>query len=119
MGLLPSRDGIVSAQTDPPGFENILRDSAFAGIEANPHTGMFGRNYHAAIHGQLDCSFAVCTEGLAVLLCLCAPTEGKLGFYGMPLTLMSRQGIDEDTKRAAIDMAFSRLDQIAAAQGPC
>jgi hypothetical protein len=113
----PLRDGVVTTETNPAEFKRILQDPAFARIEAYPHTCAFGRAYHAAIHGPVDCSFVIYTQGLAVLLCLCAPVAGKLGFYGMPLALMPRSGIDEATVGTALDAAFSHLDSIASTRG--
>jgi GNAT acetyltransferase-like protein len=113
----PLRDRVVTSETNPAEFERILQDPAFAKIEAYPHMGAFGRAYHAAIHGQVDCSFAIYTRSLAVLVCLCAPVAGKLGFYGMPLALIPRSGLDEGTLAAALDAAFTHLDGIASARG--
>ena len=93
---------IQSAATDPAAFDRILSDPEFAEIEAYPHTGAFGRTYHPAIHGNHDLSFAVGANDVAVLICLCAPLDGKLGFYGMPLRLIGRRGLDGDTHRAAV-----------------
>ena len=106
---------IQSAEADPAAFDRILSDPAFAEIEAYPHTGAFGRRYHPAIHGNHDCSFAIGANGSAVLVCLCAPLDGKLSYYGMPLRFIGRRGLDRDTRRAAVQSALLHLDELAQA----
>jgi hypothetical protein len=112
---LPSGNGgiaILPAHADPEVFKRILADPAFAAIETNPHTGAFGRAYHPAIHGNRDCSFSVVAKDAPALLCLCAPLDNKLGFYGLPLRLIARKDLDDDTRRAAINAAFQHLDDL-------
>jgi hypothetical protein len=94
-----------------------LNDPAFAEIEAYPHTGAFGRSYHPTIHGNHDRSFVVSAKGAAILICLCAPLAGKLGFYGMPLRIALRRGLGAETRLAAMQLAFSRLDELAQTHG--
>ena len=101
---------ILSAQADPEAFKRVLSDPAFAEIESNPHTGAFGRAYHPAIHGNHDCSFAAFVGGAPAIVCLCGPLEDKLSFYGMPLKLTTRKGLDQDTHQAAIRSVFLHLD---------
>lgn len=101
-----------SRRTDPAIFERILADPAFARIAAHPHTGTFGRIYHTAVHGNHDWSFAVCANGAPALVCLCAPLEGKLGFYGMPLRLIARHNLDADTCQAAVKLAVLHIDDL-------
>jgi hypothetical protein len=108
---------VVSSQTDLAGFNILLSEPAFADVESYPHTGAFGRAYHRAIHGNLDCSFAICTGSTAVLLCLCAPLNGKLGFYGMPLRLIARPGMGSEVYQPALSRAFEQLHEAAAQQG--
>lgn len=107
---------ILTARGDTSPIDNLLDTPEFAHIEAYPHTGAFGRNYHASIHGRIDRSFAVCVDGAAALICLCAPLAGKLSYYGMPLRLTLRRNLDDDTVRVAVNLAFSHLDRLAAAQ---
>jgi len=106
---------ILPAEADPVAFDRLMSDPAFAEIEAYPHTGAFGRAYHPAIHGNHDRSFAVSANGAAVVICLCAPLDGKLGFYGMPLRLAAHRDLDGDRHRAAMQATLSRLDEIAQA----
>jgi hypothetical protein len=103
---------ILSASANPETFERILVDIAFAEIEAHPYTGAFGRAYYPAIHGNRDCSFAICSNGAPVLVCLCAPLEGKLGFYDIPLRLIAGHGLDNGIRQAAIKSAFSHIDEL-------
>jgi hypothetical protein len=116
----PSPDtavSIVAALTDPGGFARILADPAFAAIEAYPNTGSFGRAYHPAIHGDHDRSFAVSVGGVATLVCLCAPLDGRLAFYGLPLRLILRREDDGTARRIAIAAAFAHLDTLAEGHG--
>ena len=108
---------ILSAKMDQVAFDRILNDPAFAEIEAYPDTGAFGRTYFPATFGDHDRSFAVGANGIVALICLCAPLDGKLGFYGRPLRLVGRRGLDGDTRRAAVQAAFLRLDELAKAHG--
>src|SRR5882672_4757955 len=101
---------IISAQNNPEVFGRVLGDQAFAEIEAYPHTGAFGRAYHPAVHDSHDCSFAVIVKDVPALICLCAPIDGQLSFYGLPLKHIACKGLDNDTRQAAIRLAFLYLD---------
>jgi len=115
-GTTPAQ-AILEANDDPAVFDRILHDPAFAEVEAYPHTGAFGRAYHSAIHGNLDCSFVVLAEGVPALICFCAPLDGKLSFYGMPLRFVGRQNLDCEVDRKVLQLAFRYLDKLAAAHG--
>jgi Acetyltransferase (GNAT) domain len=107
---------IVPATADLAGFERLLRDPAFAEIEAYPHTGAFGRAFHPAIHGNLDRSFAVTLDGTPALVCLCAPLGGRVTFYDLPLRPVFHRQLADREKRNAVDLALSHLDEVAAAE---
>jgi hypothetical protein len=113
------RDGlsILTAESDRALFDRILGDSSFAEIEDYPHTGAFGRRYHEAIHGNCDCSFAVHADGVPLLVCMCAPVDDRLSFYGMPVRIIVRQHPDAGARPEAVPFALSYLDQIAGAKG--
>ena len=108
---------ILTINSDQPILDRTLADPAFSDTEAYPHTGAFGRTYHPAIHGNQDCSFVVCAEGVPILVCLCAPLDGKLTFYGMPLRFVGRRDLDSELHRVALQSAFLYLDKMAAAHG--
>jgi hypothetical protein len=112
----PPLDKIAAAVPDIVADPNVttalLVDPAFAEINARPQTGTFGRAYYPAIHGNHDCLFAVCVKDVPTLVCLCAPLEGKLGFYGMPLRLIVRRGLDDGTRRTTIKSTFLHLDEL-------
>jgi hypothetical protein len=107
---------ILPAAVDPAGFEWILRDPAFAEIEIYPHTGTFGRTYHPAIHGNRDRSFAVSLDGAPALVCLCAPVDSAVTFYGMPLRPVFRPKLSDQQRRDALDAMVSHLDSLAGAE---
>jgi hypothetical protein len=108
---------ILTADAEPSLFDKILSDPLFADLEAHPHTGSFGRRYHPAVHGNRDCSFAVCVDGTPALICLCAPLDGKLSFYGMPLRMVASRSLSDDRRQDAMQLAFLHLDQLAKVQG--
>ncbi len=107
----------VQIQTGPRIFERVLADTAFAEIDAHPHTGGFGRTYYPAVYGNHDRSFVVCANGTPAVACMCAPFEGKLGFYGMPLRLIVRPGLDNETRRTTINSAFQHFEKLVEADG--
>src|ERR1700686_2604268 len=100
---------IISAQKKDELFNKTLATSAFSEIDEYPHTGVFGRSYHPAIHGNHDASFAVFAGELALLVCLCAPSGETLGFYGMPTRFIVRKGLGRSQCSAAIKAAFDHL----------
>lgn len=104
---------ILSSSAEKDAFAHALNDPAFATIEAWPLTSAHGRRYYAAIHGDHDASFAVCAGEEALLVCLCAPLGERLGFYGTPLRLVAREGLDETAYRAAVKATFDHLAQLA------
>jgi hypothetical protein len=117
--VAPARGDLsnVTIESDRDALNQIFTDPAFAELEAYPHIGVFGRAYHPAIHGKHDCSFVVCAGGVPALICLCAPLNGKLSFYGMPLRFVSRSDLDCQVHHAVLQSAFQYLDKMAAARG--
>jgi Acetyltransferase (GNAT) domain len=101
-----------STRTDPEAFERILSDPAFAEVDAHAHIGAFGRVYYPAVYGNHDTSFAIYLKGTPALVCLCAPLDSKLGFYGMPLRLIVRHGLDNGMRQSAIKSAFLHIDEL-------
>jgi hypothetical protein len=107
----------VAIDSDRRILDRIVTDPAFAEVEAYPHTGSFGRTYHAAVHGKRDCSFAVIADGTPALICLCAPLDRKLSFYGMPLRFVGRRDLNCEVRRVVLQSAFLHLDKVTKAQG--
>jgi hypothetical protein len=115
-GSVDRLSSIVLAASDAAAFRHIVEEPIFAELEAYPHTSRFGRAYHPAIHGDdHDKSFAVTVEGRVALVCLCAPLEGKLGFYGMPLRPILRPDLENDSRLLAVRSAFQYLDRLGKA----
>ena len=108
---------VLSARADPAGFDRILSDPVFAEIETYPQTNIFGRVYNPAIYGNHDRSFAIVDGGVPILLCQCSSDNGRLDFYRMPIRLVAGRGLDEDRRRAAVQSALWRLDEITRANG--
>jgi Acetyltransferase (GNAT) domain len=111
------RFSILAASADAVDFDRVLLDPAFAEIEAHPHSGRFGRAYHLSLYDSADRSFAICLNGAPALICLCAPRDGKLNYYGVPLRLIARAGLDRSAYGDAVARAFSHLDRLATADG--
>jgi len=102
----------ISIESDIRALASIFDDPAFAEINTHPYFGAFGRAYYPAVYGNHDCSFAVHAGDVPVLVCLCAPLDGKLGFYGMPLRLIARRWLDDDTRRIAIESGILHIDAL-------
>jgi hypothetical protein len=102
----------LSARIDCEAIDRVLNEPAFAEVNVHPHVGVFGRSYYPAVFGDHDCSFAVFIEDVPALICLCAPLDGKLGFYGMPLRFIARHGLDSGTRAAALNSAFVHIDAL-------
>ncbi len=107
----------ITVESNPQAVRTILERIEFAEVEAHPHTGAFGRAYHPAIHGNRDCSFVVRAKGSSVLICLCAPLDGKLSFYGMPLRFVVRPDLDREVYHAVLQSTFLHLDKLMRAHG--
>lgn len=103
---------ILSASANPEAFERILSDPAFAKVDVHPHIGAFGRAYYPAVYGDHNSSFVIYLKGIPALVCQCAPLDNKLGFYGMPLRLIARHGLDSGMRQAAIKSAFLHIDEL-------
>jgi hypothetical protein len=110
---------ILSAASDPAAFDRTLSDPQFAQIDSHPVYGEFGRAYYPAIHRNRDCSFAVIADGTPALICLCAPLDETIGFYGRPLRFVARRGLDDNSCGAAVQATFSHLDELAQQRQPC
>jgi spore coat polysaccharide biosynthesis protein SpsF (cytidylyltransferase family) len=108
-----ARCPLMTIDTDRHVLDAVLADAAFAEIEVDPHSGAFGRSYHAAVNGDRDVSFFVRAGGLPALVGLCAPLDGLLGFYILPLRIFTRPGLEPAIERAAVRAAFSHLDALA------
>src|SRR5579872_2577231 len=88
---------------------------AFAQIDADPVTGAFGRSYYPAVFGarRSDDSFAVTRDSVPLLIAACTSGEGALDYYGMPLRIFMRAGLDEASMQRAVAAAFAHLDALA------
>jgi hypothetical protein len=107
----------ITIEFDRHAVSAILADPAFAELEAYPHSASFGRTYHAAVYGDRDISFAIRAADLPVLVCLCAPLDGTLSFYSLPLRLCARPDLSETIHHAAVQAAFTHLDALAIKHG--
>jgi hypothetical protein len=89
-------------------------DPAFSSIDANPVSGEFGRAYYPAVFGErhLDTSFAVCEGERALVIVLCTSGERRLGYYGMPIRLFLRTGLEEAVVQRAVSEIFAYIDTL-------
>jgi hypothetical protein len=108
---------VLSAEADPVAFEHVITDLGFSEIETHPQYGAFGRRYHPAIHGNRDASFVVYAHNAPALVCLCAPLNGVLGFYDLPLKVVLYKALSDGAKPTSLDLAFQNLELIIARQG--
>src|SRR6185437_4988227 len=88
----------------------------FAQVDADPVTGGFGRSYYPAVFEarRSDDSFAVTRDGVPLLIAACTSGEGMLDYYGMPIRLFLRAGLDERDAQRAAAAAFAHVDALAA-----
>jgi len=91
-------------------------DEGFAELNAHPVYGEFGRIYYPAVFGERreDASFAISEGGRPLLIVPCTSGEGQLDYYGLPIRLFLRPGLEETVARRAVAEAFSKVDAIAA-----
>ncbi len=89
-------------------------DPAFAAVDAHPICGAFGRRFYPATFGtRRDESFAVMDGDRAVLLAACTAGAEELDYFGMPIRLFPRAGLDPSAASAAIEAAFTHIDALA------
>jgi hypothetical protein len=89
-------------------------EAAFAAVDAHPICGAFGRRFYPAVFGERrrDESFAVLERGRAVLLAACTSGDEELDYFGMPIRLFLRAGLDPSAASAAIEAAFAHIDAL-------
>lgn len=106
---------IVTAEDAGQTFEGWCLDADFADIEARPSYGKFGRSYYPAVCGEAayDQSFAVMQGERPVLLVLCAVRGDALDYFGLPVGMFRRRGLEDDAEHAAVASAFQHLDILA------
>lgn len=87
----------------------------FPEVEAHPQTGIYGRAYYQAVHGDAHrvLSFAVSSLGMPMALVLCAELDGVIGLHGLPMRIFLKEGIDQNAARYATRRAFEHLDELA------
>jgi hypothetical protein len=103
---------MISSEMDRDAFNVILKDSAFAEIERQPQTGVYGRAYYPAVYGDnhRTHSFALLQQEKPIVVVLCSSVDGVLGLHGLPLRIFAREGVDSDLREAAIGKVFAHFD---------
>src|SRR3990172_5100617 len=98
---------IVSLMESPDMFDLVLKDPAFAAIEAHPQTGAYARSYYPAVHEKdhRDLSFSVCMGGVPILVVLCTLIGGTIGLHGLPLKMFARDDLLPENYCAAVKAA--------------
>jgi Acetyltransferase (GNAT) domain len=106
---------IVSLRDNPEIFAGILRSPSFAEIEAHPQTGAYARAYYPAVHGDdhRDLSFAVCQNGIPVVVCLCTLIGRIIGLHGLPLRLFTARDLPSESLVGAAKAALDQIDNLA------
>lgn len=101
----------ADARTD---FDAWRADPAFAGVEAHPVYGGFGRDYYPAVFqaNRVDESFAVLDGSQPVALISCSAGSGEVDYFGFPIRCFLRDG-GQEWPGTAIDLIFEQLDKLA------
>lgn len=110
---------IIAGGQDRERFAAVLADPRFAKIEEHPQTGIFGRNYYPAAHGEKyrDHSFAVEWQNEPRVVVLCSAIDGVLGMHGIPGRIFHEDGLDAGVFKDAIKNAFAHIDSVVASFG--
>jgi hypothetical protein len=110
---------VVKAEDAVENFDAWRNDPAFSAIDAHPVYGAFGRRYYPAVfeRGRRDESFAIVGKGQPLLLVPCTAGAEDLDYFGFPLRLFPRAGLNPETQAAAIEAAFVHLDGVVAENG--
>lgn len=110
---------IVESEIDRDAFDAILKDPAFAEIEQQPQTGVYGRAYYPAVHGESHhvFSFAVFWQNNPLFVVLCAALDDVLGLHGLPMRIFARPDIEADLYSSAIKFAFTHIDRLVQSRG--
>ena len=91
-------------------------DPAFSAIDAHPISGGFGRAYYPAVFGdhRRKASFAVCEGDRILVIVPCTSGDRRLDYYGLPIRLFLRAGLEGGAAQRALAEAFSYLDTLVA-----
>jgi hypothetical protein len=105
---------IVAASQAGKDFRAWCADPGFAAINAHPFTGEFGRQYYPEVFTSnvVDESFAVVAGNEPMLVVLCTSGKAHLDYFGMPLQLFQRWGLDGQTVERVTQAAFAKIDAI-------
>jgi hypothetical protein len=105
---------IVTASQAEMDFHAWCADPGLAAINAHPFTGEFGRQYYPEVFTSsvADESFAVIAGNVPMLVVLCTSGKAHLDYFGMPLRLFQRSGLDEKTVEKVTQAAFAKVDAI-------
>jgi hypothetical protein len=96
-------------------FDSWRSDPGLAEVDAHPVYGAFGRRYYPAVFGgeRTDASFAVLDGGTPLALVACTTGTDVVDYFGSPVRLFLRSGLQEPAAAATIESAFEHIDELA------
>lgn len=100
-------------------IDSWRRSADFAAIDGHPVYGAFGRSYFPAVFGgrRSELSFAVMAGERPLVIVPCTCGEEELDYFGSPVRLFLRAGLESGDAQRAIGAAFSHLDALVAERG--
>ncbi len=110
---------IVDAQDSVGEIISNVDLNDFPGWNSHPLFGEFTRRLYRHIGGNYTpCSFAVVDDNIGpVLLASCTHDGEEISFYGLPMVIALRRGLDKKPTRKAFAAAFDHIRQLADAGG--
>ncbi len=113
--------GKLSIANEPHCVDELIHKSElgdFPGWNAHPLFGNFTRRLYTHIGGEhKPCPFAVLDANGPVLLASCTHDSEEISFYGLPMVIALRRGLDGKPARKAFAAAFDHLRQLALGKG--
>lgn len=105
---------VQCAADSPAAFDAWRSDPGFAGIDAHPVYGAFGRRYYPAVFGgdRSEASFAVLDRQRPLVFVACTAGAGALDYFGSPVRFFLSPELNGQDGAAAIETAFEQIDAI-------
>lgn len=110
---------IVPLSSTPGILDELTSRPPYSMIEEHPQIGRYGRAYYPVYWGEnyRDFSYAVMWRGQPALIVLCGLNGVTLGLHGLPSHIFYPPDMDRHVLTLAVKTAFTRLDEIAVAEG--
>jgi hypothetical protein len=110
---------IVTGEGFAEKLESWRRDPEFASLDEHPVYGAFGRSYFPAVFAarRSQSSFAVMAGDRPLAIVPCTFGEAELDYFGVPVRIFLRSGLEGNEAQRAVTAVFTHLDTIVAAHG--